>query len=1165
FDTGSDDVSLEKIYWHASTNENTSVTFYVRSSVDNETWSSWFWQDYSGSSIYAPDARYVQYKIELNTTNQKQTPYVYEVNITYKVTTIGWKLVQSGGTALTTTNNPINCGILNQTNQNCTVTWQVMPNNVGDYALRIVANSTETQRDSEIRNITVKALTYLTEFTTNQSLAARGDSVLLKARLLDDLSQPMEGYNITFIDETENYVIGSNLTDSDGYAYLVYIIPQTASLGSHVLNASFNGSESEYLFPSSEETTITISSKPKITNVSASPEIVGFGSNVTIRANVTDEVGVDKVFANVTLPSGASELCEMHYIGSDYYECNFSNTWKLGNYTFFIIANNTDGMQSKSEEKSFLVNATLDIAAGVEKEEYKANEAVLFSNCRSDWWNCSWEYRKTIELSSSVTASEFPVKLTIDTKSLIEAGKLNNNCSDLRFAYERPIYELPITIDNSGFDARVNETIKIEITDTEITSKITSENEIRIFNQSVDYPYERSDYLPFWVEQIGEEGVIIWVKVPYVPANGEATIYLYYGNPGASDAQNYNATFDEIIGEAGKFSADHNWQNINFQNGYEETPVVILTMNTNNEGGSGTSSAAVARLKDLDTSGFSARAEEYPDGDGLHATEEFSYIAMKKGVWIIAGKKIVANTTTADSSYSQFTFPQFSDPVILTQINSYNEAGPSDSGSHTRQRNPSYSSSEVKVEEDGDAPHTTETIGYIVIDPSGLSNVFEAGKTPAQVTDAWYDVTFSYDFSSTPVTVAKIMTENGGDECAERMQNLNADGFEVHAEEAPGDDGPHPAAEIVGYLAFPQGLIRGIAYKQQPSINIGNEIEIGYTYQELDYWIERGCNTNATELWVKVPVVDKDRVSRIQMYYGNPDAESKSDEIGVFNYSSPSGTYVVLGVENANLDVISYANTNEISLGSFSTILDEGESVTISSTYVSSGSLLKSSAPVSTGTQSSGDGAPLTPVAFYGKLFAVPLTRYDPIYFDIYALDDATIKVYNSSGDGWNLINSFTVSKGSSVTKSYPGVGNSDGVIDFAYMINSTGDILVFRRQGNEDYSPLIPVAKELYLVPSNYLELVAVYNDTDVDIYYSDGTHVSLSLDAGEYWNSTSLGSQGNAPAARIVASKPVFAYQLADGDGTEATPALTPEFMDRLFYFPQGVEDFVIASLTN
>jgi len=51
------------------------------------------------------------------------------------------------------------------------------------------------------------------------------------------------------------------------------------------------------------------------------------------------------------------------------------------------------------------------------------------------WWNSSWDDRKTIEITenSDRTLSNYPVSFSIDTETLIDDGKMENDCSDLRF------------------------------------------------------------------------------------------------------------------------------------------------------------------------------------------------------------------------------------------------------------------------------------------------------------------------------------------------------------------------------------------------------------------------------------------------------------------------------------------------------------------------------------------------------------------------------------------------------------------------------------------------------------------------------------------------------------------------------------------------------------
>ena len=55
-----------------------------------------------------------------------------------------------------------------------------------------------------------------------------------------------------------------------------------------------------------------------------------------------------------------------------------------------------------------------------------------------------------------------------------------------------------------------------------------------------------------------------------------------------------------------------------------------------------------------------------------------------------------------------------------------------------------------------------------------------------------------------------------------------------------------------------------------------------YGIHELSYWVESGCNTSSTKVGVKVPSIPASDSETIYMYYGNPDALSASDKLGIF-------------------------------------------------------------------------------------------------------------------------------------------------------------------------------------------------------------------------------------------------------------------------------------------
>jgi len=52
--------------------------------------------------------------------------------------------------------------------------------------------------------------------------------------------------------------------------------------------------------------------------------------------------------------------------------------------------------------------------------------------------------------------------------------------------------------------------------------------------------------IPYWIEEWDSvsQNAIIWVKVPQIPANGETTIYMYYGNPTATSESNGDEVFE---------------------------------------------------------------------------------------------------------------------------------------------------------------------------------------------------------------------------------------------------------------------------------------------------------------------------------------------------------------------------------------------------------------------------------------------------------------------------------------------------------------------------------------------------------------------------------------------------------------------------------------------
>lgn len=113
---------------------------------------------------------------------------------------------------------------------------------------------------------------------------------------------------------------------------------------------------------------------------------------------------------------------------------------------------------------------------------------------KAEWFNDSWTYRQRVDITNSgLVQTDFQVQITLDTAVLITNNKIQSDCDDLRI--------------------------------TDINGKVLS----------------------YWMEtgtsQCNSSTSKIWVKIPSIPTSGE-TIYLYYGNPSATDGDSGSETFE---------------------------------------------------------------------------------------------------------------------------------------------------------------------------------------------------------------------------------------------------------------------------------------------------------------------------------------------------------------------------------------------------------------------------------------------------------------------------------------------------------------------------------------------------------------------------------------------------------------------------------------------
>jgi uncharacterized protein (TIGR02145 family) len=119
---------------------------------------------------------------------------------------------------------------------------------------------------------------------------------------------------------------------------------------------------------------------------------------------------------------------------------------------------------------------------------------LFVHQAKAAWWDDSWQYRKPVSIAnaSGGALTDFQVGITMNTFSLINDGKMQSDCDDIRI--------------------------------TDSTGKV----------------------LPHWVESSGytcnKTTTRIWIKAASIPTSG-TTVYVYYGNATATSIQSPNDVF----------------------------------------------------------------------------------------------------------------------------------------------------------------------------------------------------------------------------------------------------------------------------------------------------------------------------------------------------------------------------------------------------------------------------------------------------------------------------------------------------------------------------------------------------------------------------------------------------------------------------------------------
>jgi hypothetical protein len=309
-----------------------------------------------------------------------------------------------------------------------------------------------------------------------------------------------------FYNETASLTTGSSTNGTGDYSVNITAL-STSGTYPIIINIT-----SGLLFGQST-TNLVVQQAPTINSVTTNTTAY-IDQNIYLIANMTDDNLIEVNFT-ITDPDGIDVIDNVNGTQADVlWNSSAFTLSKPGQYTYEVNATDADGFtDSTSGSIDFIIvglslnpnpvnisaNTIISGHVNITNTTNVTNTAVyIYLNgtlqMGESWFDSDWPYRKSITIleNSGDDLTDFQVNLTINTTELIEDGKLNANCSDIRFG------------DSNG-------------------------NEIF-----------------YWIENeslCNDSATKVWVKTN-LTASQNNTIYLYYGNTDGINQSNGTNVFE---------------------------------------------------------------------------------------------------------------------------------------------------------------------------------------------------------------------------------------------------------------------------------------------------------------------------------------------------------------------------------------------------------------------------------------------------------------------------------------------------------------------------------------------------------------------------------------------------------------------------------------------
>jgi hypothetical protein len=255
--------------------------------------------------------------------------------------------------------------------------------------------------------------------------------------------------------------------------------------------------------------------------------------------------------------------------------------------------------------------------------------------------------------------------------------------------------------------------------------------------------------------------------------------------------------------EIGEINVDGTWVFISFTENFRN-PVVVAKPASSND-----PTPCVVRIRNVSSSGFEIRLQNYDYIAEEHGLEHISYVAIEQGSFILEnGKRVEAGMFNTDlNDYPETIafaaqFPVM--PVVAASIVTENEYDAVVSRvDFVTENGFDY---QMQEQEANSPLHTFEDVAYIAWEPfiGMIGNfAFEISVAQDEVDDQWQPLSFQQGFDKTPVLIAGIQSNYGRDTANLRHAELKANGVEIKvAEEQSIDSETDHASEDFSFMAI---------------------------------------------------------------------------------------------------------------------------------------------------------------------------------------------------------------------------------------------------------------------------------------------------------------------------------------------------------------------------